>query len=404
MPWRPGIAVTAAFLLLVLLPAAPDAARGGGPAASPQASQAKPTQPASQAKPAPKPKKAPSAKMAEPWPDDATIAAHKLDAEGRRLFQTADTLPITLAADFKAVNRDRNPESTKTFPATLTVAGEAGAAAAIPVTLRTRGKIRLDPKLCSFVPLSLEFSKKEVKGTPFDGQRKLKMVTHCQNDDDYDQYVLKEYFAYRLFNLVSPRSFRVRLAKATYVDAANGKTVASHYAVFIEDDDDLARRLEGRSIALPHTAFVNYDIEALTTMMVFQYMIGNTDFSIYALHNVRMVQTRFRPLYPIIWDFDVSGLVSPVYGAPDPRLELSSLRERKYRGPCRTLEAFGPTFAAFKAKEAESLALLDSLPDLRQRPRDEVRQFLARFYTTLGRPDQLKKEFVDKCKPENNTM
>jgi hypothetical protein len=139
-------------------------------------------------------------------------------------------------------------------------------------------------------------------------------------------------------------------------------------------------------------------------MMVFQYMIGNTDFSIHALHNVHMVQTRFRPLYPIIWDFDVSGLVFPRYGAPDPRLELSSLRERVYRGPCRSLEAFEPTFAAFRAKEAESMALFDTLPGLRPLPRDDAKQFLARFYATLARKDALKKEFVDKCRPEYNTI
>ena len=167
----------------------------------------------------------------------------------------------------------------------------------IPVLLRTRGNLRLDSRVCAFVPLSIEFPKNVVNDTAFDGQRKLKLITHCQEEEDYDQGVLKGYLAYRLFNLITPRSFRVRLAKATYVNSRNGKTMSSHNAVFIEDEDDLARRLEGRAVAMPHTVFVNYDLDALTTMMVFQYMIGNTDFSIYALHNVKIVQTRFRPLY-----------------------------------------------------------------------------------------------------------
>ncbi len=402
MPARVWVAMsTAALLAWAMTPAS---VRAGGSPATAQAAQAQPTAPAKQDKAAPKPKKSPAAKTAEPWPDYATIASRRADSEGRRLFQSQDFLTITLTADFKRVNGDRDPNSTKTFPASLTIAADKGGDVAIPITLRSRGKIRLDPRVCAFVPLSLEFTKKEVKGTPFDGQRKLKMVTHCQNDDAYDQFVLKEYLAYRLYNLVTAKSFRARLAKATYVDARNNKPMSSHYAIFIEDDDDLARRLEGRSIAFPHTVFENYELEALTTMMVFQYMIGNTDFSLYALHNTRMVQTRYRPFYPVIWDFDVSGLVNPPYSQPDPRLELSSLKERKYRGPCRTLEAFEPTFAVFRAKQAESLALFDSLPDLRPGPREDAKRFLGEFYTTLSRPEAMKKAFVDKCNPKNNTM
>ena len=394
MPSHTGVPITAAFLLLALA-ASPAVSEGRDAAPVPQAAQTNA---------APKPKKTPAEKMAESWPDDATLAKRRADAEARRLFQSADPLPFTLAADFSAVNRDRRRNSTKTFPASLTVADRDGAARIIPVLLRTRGNIRLDSRVCAFVPLSIEFPKNVVNDTAFDGQRKLKLITHCRDEEDYDQGVLKEYLAYRLFNLITPRSFRVRLAKATYVDSRNGKTMSSHDAVFIEDEDDLARRLEGRAVAIPHTVFVDYDLDALTTMMVFQYMIGNTDFSIYALHNVKIVQTRFRPLYPIVWDFDVSGLVAPSYGAPDPRLGLPSLLERRYRGPCRTLEAFEPTFAAFRAKEAESMALVDSVPGLGQWHRNLVRQFLANFYATLGRKEALKKAFVDRCKPAANTM
>jgi hypothetical protein len=238
----------------------------------------------------------------------------------------------------------------------------------------------------------------------FDGQGKLDLVTHCQDADEYDQYVLKEYLAYRLYNLVTPRSLRVRLALATYVDSRNRRKVASHYAVFIENEDDLARRLEGRALAFPRTAFNSYDGDALTMAMVFEFMIGNTDYSIWGLHNVRQVQTRFRPLYPIIWDFDGSGLVSAPYVVPDARLGIPSARVRVYRGPCRTLEAFEPTFAAFRAKEAESMALVSSLPGLRPFHREQAAQFLTQFYEKLRSNEELKKAFVDRCNKKANTL
>jgi hypothetical protein len=138
--------------------------------------------------------------------------------------------------------------------------------------------------------------------------------------------------------------------------------------------------------------------------MVFEYMVGNTDYSIWGLHNVHQVQTRYRPLYPIIWDFDGSGLVSAPYVVPDARLGITSARVRVYRGPCRTLDAFEPTFAAFRAKETESLALLDSLPGLRPFHREQAKQFLTRFYTILRSKDELKKAFIDHCNKKANTL
>jgi hypothetical protein len=378
-------------------------AQAGSTAGKPAPPQGAATQP-KQAKQAPKPKKPAAVKYAEPWPDDATMKARRAEAEALPLFKATDPLALVLSADFGAVNGDRRPDTTKTFPASIKVTSDKGAETTMPVTLKTRGKLRLDPRVCAFAPLNVAFTKKEVKGTPFDGQRALKLVTHCQNYDSYDQFVLKEYLAYRLFNLVTPRSFRARLAKVTYVNTKNGKTLFTHYGIFIENDDDLARRLEGRALEYPHTAFENYDAEAMNTLMVFQYMIGNTDFSLWGLHNAKMVQTRYRPLFPIAWDFDSSGLVYPPYSMPDPVLQLGSFEDRKYRGPCRTLEAFEPTFELFRSKKAESLALVDSLPDLTEAQRKQARRFLEQFYTTLDRKDALKKEFVDKCNPKSNTM
>jgi hypothetical protein len=386
--------VAAAFLALSVA-ASSDTAIGRGPVGDAQATQANP--------PA-KPKKTPSEKVAAPWPDSATIAKRREQAEALALFQSDVPLTFTLAANFDVVTADRNAKSTKTYPASLTVAGEGGETPAIPVTLRTRGHLRLSPQTCAFPPLSVEFPKKETRDTLFDGQGKLDLITHCQNDNDHDQYVLKEYLAYRLYNLVTPRSFRVRLAQATYVDSRNRRKVASRYAVFIESNDDLARRLEGRALAFPHTVFKNYDGEALTMAMVFEFMIGNTDYSIWGLHNVRQVQTRYRPLYPIIWDFDGSGLVSAPYVVPDARLGIPSARVRVYRGPCRTLEAFEPTFAAFRAKEAESMALVNSLPGLRPFHREQAAQFLTQFYGVLRSTEELKKAFVDRCNKKANTL
>src|SRR5437773_2199014 len=299
-----------------------------------------------------KQKKNPLARLAEPWPDAKKTGERRRAAENRRLFQSSDPLRLTLTADFKAVNKERDPSSTRRFPAVMRIDGGDGEGRSIPVKLRTRGHFRLMSRNCSFVPLRVEFPRQEVEGTVFEGVGSLKLGTHCAGDQEYEQYTLREYLAYRIFNLFTPRSFRARLAKATHVDSSTGKTLAIRYAMFIESEADVARRLEGRVVQLPRTLFRNLDPETLTLMMLFEYLIGNTDFSIFALHNVRLVQDQARVLYPIPYDFDFSGVVNARYAVPGRQLHIESVRDRLYRGGCRPRPARSrdapraPTFCA----------------------------------------------------------
>jgi hypothetical protein len=344
-----------------------------------------------------KQKKNPLAKLAEPWPDAEKMRERRRDAEGRRLFQSSDPLRFTLTADFRTVNKERDPASTRRFPAVLQIVGDDGQGRSIPVKLRTRGHFRLMSRNCSFVPLRVEFPRQEVEGTVFEGVGSLKLGTHCEGDQEYEQYTLREYLAYRIFNLLTPRSFRARLAKATHVDSTSGKTLATRYAMFIESEGDVARRLEGRIVPLPRTLFRNLDPETLTLMMLFEYMIGNTDFSIFALHNVRLVQDQTRVLYPIPYDFDMSGVVNARYAAPDRQLHIETVLDRLYRGPCRTMEDVEPFLVAFRAKKADVMAVVDAVPDLDKTSRRKAREYLEDFYRTIEHTGSVKSQLVEKC-------
>src|SRR5207244_3375604 len=124
------------------------------------------------------------------------------------------------------------------------------------------------------------------------------------------------------------------------------------------------------------------------------YMIGNTDFSIWALHNVRIIQDRNRRLFPVPYDFDLSGLVHAPYAAPDPRIGLRSVLDRLYRGPCRTADEFEEAAAAFRAKRADMFTLLDSMRDLNPQARSEAKDYLESFFRTIERPDSIKRQFI----------
>lgn len=352
----------------------------------------------------PAPNRAKLEKLAEPWPDAEVVKARRIDAENRRLFADSAPFPFTLRADFKKINKDRDPESKTDYPAVLTLDAAAGGPAVLHVKLRARGHFRRRATTCSFVPLRVEFDKQEVKGTIFDGQKTLKLVTHCLNDEEYTQYTLREYLVYRILNVLTPMSFRARLAKPTYVqadkdaapaDSTGGKVLVTRWGMFLEDDEDVARRAEARLMEIPRVTFKEIDPESLSLMMVFEYMIGNTDYSIFALHNVRLLRSQDRTIYTVPYDFDLSGLVNTKYAAPTQGLGLFTVRDRLYRGPCRSEAEIGPVLARFTAHKDEVLALYDSLPDLDKEYRRDAQHYLQEFFTAITKPNDVKKTFVD---------
>jgi hypothetical protein len=335
------------------------------------------------------------AAAAPEWPDAKTIEDRRRSAVNRRLFRVSEPLALTLTADFGKVNGDRDPASTRTFPATIAFSNDDGADLSMPLQLRTRGHARR--RICGFAPLRLELPKDQTKGTVFDGHGALKLGTHCKNE--YEEYVVREYAIYRLFNLLTPRSFRARLAKVDYVDARKGKPAGpTRYGLLIEDDDDVAKRLEGRIVELPKLTFNRVDQDTLILMTLFEYFIGNTDMSLFALHNIEVVQTPAGLRFPVPYDFDYSGLVDAQYAVPGDRLGLVTVRDRLYRGPCRTAEEFEPFFEKFRQIRTAALGVYDALPDLDPKYRLKSKEYLEEFYRTIDTPAAVKRAFIDGCK------
>jgi hypothetical protein len=329
----------------------------------------------------------------EPWPDDDALVARQTEAQQRSLFQEGPPLEVTLASDFNLINKERSPNNGKLFPGVLTVGGKD-----IAVKLGSRGHLRLNDKTCDFVPIKIEFaSTDELPGTVFEGQTSLKLGTHCRTDRDFDQYVVREYLSYRFTNLVTPLSFRARLAHVTYVDARSKKKLSTHNGLFLEHENDVARRLRGRQAKVLHMLFKEFDQDALTTTMMIEYMLGNTDYSIWALHNVVVVQDKQRRFLPVAYDFDSSGMVNPPYAAPDERLHLKSTTDRLYRGPCRTVEEIDKLAEPFRAHKADMFAAVEAATDLNAKHRREVTGYLESFFERIGTASWIKRTFVDGC-------
>lgn len=323
------------------------------------------------------------------------------------LFAGTAPLAVRIEADFRAILGDRaedNPER----PGTFILAGENGAEETFPVQIRTRGKFRLRRSTCSFPPLRLNFPRSRVEGSVLDGQDKIKLVTHCRDGDRYEQNVVKEYLAYRLYQLVTPGSFRVRMLRVTYVDTAGEEDTRTRLAFLIEMEEAMAERLGGTVMSDEdqergiHPAWIIGG--RAVPLNLFQYMIGNTDFSIYGdrglpPHNAVPVEDENGQVTPVPYDFDFSGLVDAPYAKPDPSLGIRNVRQRVFRGLCRPGVDYPAMYRRFADLRPAVAALVRDEPLLADDEEEEVLDYLDDFWETLERPDRARSRIEERCRP-----
>ncbi|HEX6944343.1 MAG TPA: hypothetical protein VF128_15550 [Gemmatimonadaceae bacterium] len=325
-------------------------------------------------------------------------AEWKKEAEARALFAAETPVEIKLVGNFKVISKDRDTLSTKEYWGEVQMADANGGELKIPVQLRTRGHYRLANKNCQMVPLRLDFKKGEVKGTVFDGQDKLKLVTHCNSNPLYEEYMIREYLAYKVHNLITPRSYRARMAKVTYVDSATGTPIETRNGIFMEHEDDVARRMEGEIFEVRGALFDDVDQAQILEVAIFEAFVGNTDWSLAALHNIRLVRQPNMNVLPVAYDLDFSGLVGTRYSTPDPRLGIRNVKERLYRGPCKEPEELVQFFSVYRDKKDAILKLYDDTPGLDARYRGDAKAFLTQWFKMIDNPRDAKWMFKENCR------
>jgi hypothetical protein len=236
-------------------------------------------------------------------------------------------------------------------------------------------------------------------GTIFEDQGDLKLVTHCRSRSAvFEQYVLREYLVYQLANVLMPVSLRARLVRATYVDATAKRDSVTRYALFLENEKKAAARNDARVLEVKGALWDDVDPELGALVSLFEYMVGGTDWSMAALHNIVLYQNITTGLvWPMAYDFDWTGIVWTSYAVPDYRLPIKSVRERRYRGACRTVEEWAPILARFQEKKAGLYAVYDNVPGLDRKYVRQTREYLDEFFEVIGDPRKVKWEIVDPC-------
>jgi hypothetical protein len=332
----------------------------------------------------------PTASTAVGQVDSATVSTLPL-------FASRETLEFVLESDFSALRGDRDQEEEER-PGAIELHAPDGSVTRLEIEVRTRGNFRLQRRVCDFPPLRLDIRTRTARGTVFEGQDKLKLVTHCRPRDDYEQYVLKEYVAYRIYELFTDRSFRARPARITYVEADEERDPIVRYAFLIEDEDYMAARNGARMVEREGVHQYETDDEQTTVLEMFQYFIGNTDWSFSSAHNIKLMERPGEPfLIPVPYDFDFSGLVEARYAAPPPELGTQRVRDRVFIGPCRTRYDIDRVLVLFGTRRAEIERVMQGIEGLSERSLGRTMDYVMTFYDCAESERCVRREIIRGC-------
>lgn len=319
------------------------------------------------------------------------------------LFQSHEPIKIRIKGPMRTFRRERSDEED--LPAVAVWQEADGRTIEAEIGLRARGNYRRRPKTCSLPPIRLNFKTSTVAGTIFQGQDKLKLVTHCRDRSRrYREAVLREYLTYRMLNTMTDLSYRVRRLEVTYEDTESNRADYESIAFVIEHKDGFSARTGLPILSLPRTYLKDLDPAYTNLTSVFQYMIGNTDFSPLkgaadadCCHNVNLYGDAGTAIFPVPYDFDMSGMIDAEYASPNPRFRLRNVRQRLYRGRCAFNDQLPATIQAFNDKRNELYALADNADFMENSSRNKMRRYLDSFFQIIDDNKAVDKRIIREC-------
>jgi hypothetical protein len=320
-----------------------------------------------------------------------------------RLFQSDEILEVSITAPMKTLLGER--PNDQYLRGLLSYTEADGSVVDFDIGIRTRGNFRRQRKVCPFPPLRINLKKSETKETLFHKQDKLKLVAHCRdNSERYEQNLFKEFLAYRILNTLTDISYRVRLARITYRDSEQKYDDRLGYAFFIEHKKRMSQRLDLPVISTKQISVSALDGAYSDLTSLFQFMIGNTDFSPIAgpegencCHNSTLFGHDGEPIYSVPYDFDMSGLVNAPYADPDPRFPIKRVTQRLYRGRCEYNVHLEASIQLFEDKRDAIYQLFEEWPELEKSTIKSVTKFIDQFYYVISTPKKLQREIISKC-------
>ena len=325
--------------------------------------------------------------------DSVSNPARKASQE-TGLFDSDNFLEITLSGNVHELFDDRS-EQSGIHHLHLAYKREDSSVVSVPVEAKTRGHFRKLKENCYYPPILLHFpSGDTLKSSLFKEDSKLKLGMPCKGE----QYIIYEWLVYKMYNLITPNSFRARLVRIKLDDSKSKKAPATFYGMLLEDVQEMADR--NRSVSVKSKLRPEQtETNSFLTMAVFEYMIGNTDWSVQYLQNIKLISadSNSAPI-TVPYDFDMSGIVNSPYAAPAEELNMRSVRERRYRGYCiQDMKTFDKTIELYNSRKKDIYSIFTNCPLLDEKYIKSTIKFLDEFYATINNPNAVKKEFGYPC-------
>ncbi len=312
------------------------------------------------------------------------------------LFREEKSLDAKLRVSIKDIKKKTN-DSTY-LPAVFYIKNENGDWDSVKISVRARGMMRREN--CYFPPVRIKIDKDNAKGTILKGNKSLKLVLPCQNNDGKNPLLLKEYICYQMLEVVDPYYFNTRRLNLEFIEVDGKKIKTFQLTSFlIEDDGLVAKRHHAKVVddlklhpkALNDTNAVRHDL--------FQLMIANTDWSTTFHHNAKVLYQAPRNYIPIAYDFDMSGFVDPPYATVNAELGIASVRDRLYRGFCRDEKIVQLVRGEFIAAEPKILAVVDGFEkDFTPKDFKDMKRYLADFFKLLKDDGLFRKNVIEGCR------
>ena len=322
-------------------------------------------------------------------------SAQTLVVDKKKFFADEAVIEMTLVSDFRKLINDklRKDFAVNYQPATITCLFPDSVKITEQIEIRPRGEYRREE--CYMPSIMVNF--KTATAPSLNKLGRLKLVWPCSQAAYDDELVLKEYLVYKIYNLLTEKSFRVRLVRMAYHDVSEKIKPRKLYAFFIEDVDDMARRNNCVEVQpfRPHTEATDRD--QTTLVALFQYMIGNTDWAVPIYQNIKLIRAKKDSTalpFAVPYDFDYCGLVNAKYAIPTPELGISYVTQRLYRGFPRKMEELRSTLEIFQQQRTAIDSLVMNLRPLSLSHKKEMLRFINAFFDIIKNEKSIRHIFI----------
>jgi len=329
-------------------------------------------------------------------PDRKYSLAELAEQISGSLFDNTEILALRIESDF--THLEATKESEEYQPALLRVKYGDSLYMRKKVEIRARGNSR--KKYCDYPPFKIRFGQTGFAISEFSRVSDLKVVSQCHPSPVYESYLLKEYLAYRVYQMLSPMSYRTRLARITYVDTGKKGKSWEQYGFLIEDDEMVEKRLDLVEVNRPEDRMARIDPDNLARVSLIQYLLGNVDWNVNSGHNIKYFQRSSDPqdtVFILGYDFDLTGFVDPAYGVPKASLNMTRMQDRRFIGCEIPEKTLWKNFQYLIRQKEPILELIEGFDLLPYEKGRDISSFLKTAFSLEKKEKRKERELIKKC-------